>query len=527
MKSLKKLLSIFAAFMMVVGLTAVNVSAANATITIEDAIVGKTYKAYKIFDATYGQGTAVAYTVTQEQRDFLEKLGTEKAPIPFKFVGAEGDIYSVQLSDELTKEEVTQAQQQKAVSQFFKNNQEAIINAKNSNNNSLFGLGGEAKAVEGQTTTISVQNAPGYYFVTSTGGSVVMLDSVNSSATIQEKNEGQGTKVLTTPSTDKYLQLGDEVSYTVGFTVYPGTLAYEFKDVMTGLTLKDGSINVYEATYTNGVYTPNKEKELTVSKDYTVKTNDITNQPTAGPKQTSFSILLTEAELLTIPSDGQKYYAVTYTATVNEDAYTGTVNNQAIFKPGNTTDDDAKKEEVKSYNFKLTINKTAETANGTALEGAKFKLFKNAVTDKDNKVTSVGDQVKFVVVDEKANAYRVATTKDQAEGSTVKVVETITTNQSGQVSIAGLDHDIQYALQEVEAPAGYNLLEGYQLVTNPDKATDSTTAVLVTENTVINKSGSTLPSTGGMGTTMLYVAGAILMVGAAVIFVTNKRMKHE
>lgn len=45
--------------------------------------------------------------------------------------------------------------------------------------------------------------------------------------------------------------------------------------------------------------------------------------------------------------------------------------------------------------------------------------------------------------------------------------------------------------------------------------------------TISNNKGSTLPSTGGMGTTMIYIAGAILMVGAAIIFVTNKRMKHE
>ncbi len=47
------------------------------------------------------------------------------------------------------------------------------------------------------------------------------------------------------------------------------------------------------------------------------------------------------------------------------------------------------------------------------------------------------------------------------------------------------------------------------------------------EATVINKSGATLPSTGGIGTTIFYVVGGVLMVGAFVLLITKKRMNHD
>ena len=110
---------------------------------------------------------------------------------------------------------------------------------------------------------------------------------------------------------------------------------------------------------------------------------------------------------------------------------------------------------------------------------------------------------------------------------------------------------MNYDVKETVAPNGYNLLQGSKTVTATELSSSTTTIKwykdkdgnVTTESTtneqttdfkvnvagqvIVNTKGAQLPSTGGMGTTMLYVAGAILMVGAAVIFVTNKRMKHE
>ncbi|WP_290155375.1 LPXTG cell wall anchor domain-containing protein, partial [uncultured Dubosiella sp.] len=134
---------------------------------------------------------------------------------------------------------------------------------------------------------------------------------------------------------------------------------------------------------------------------------------------------------------------------------------------------------------------------------------------------------------------------------------TITTPATGIVIIKGIANegtdskDLNYDVKETVAPNGYNLLQGSKTVTATELSSSTTTIKwykdkdgnVTTESTtneqttdfkvnvagqvIVNTKGAQLPSTGGMGTTMLYVAGAILMVGAAVIFVTNKRMKHE
>lgn len=104
----------------------------------------------------------------------------------------------------------------------------------------------------------------------------------------------------------------------------------------------------------------------------------------------------------------------------------------------------------------------------------------------------------------------------------------ITTSADGKFKIYGLDADTYY-LKEVTPPAGYNKLKapvkieitsdgkikvddgGEQEATNPVK--------------VENKTGSILPSTGGMGTTLFYIFGAILVIGSGVVLITKKRMK--
>ena len=116
--------------------------------------------------------------------------------------------------------------------------------------------------------------------------------------------------------------------------------------------------------------------------------------------------------------------------------------------------------------------------------------------------------------------------------------------------IAGLDAG-SYYLRETKAPAGYNLLKNDISVTitaTLDKSEntpaltelklsvkDDKTGAEATENNgsvdtgivatdVVNNSGTELPSTGGIGTTIFYVLGSILVIGAVVLLITKKRM---
>ena len=104
----------------------------------------------------------------------------------------------------------------------------------------------------------------------------------------------------------------------------------------------------------------------------------------------------------------------------------------------------------------------------------------------------------------------------------------LTTNTQGKIEIDGLDADTYY-LREVEAPKGYNKLTEDEEVKIQPMASEDGKSLTLTSLTVKvnNQSGSELPSTGGMGTTIFYVVGSILLVGAAVLLITKKRMSVE
>ncbi len=89
--------------------------------------------------------------------------------------------------------------------------------------------------------------------------------------------------------------------------------------------------------------------------------------------------------------------------------------------------------------------------------------------------------------------------------------------EAGTATVDGLKTNTTYYLKEVKAPAGYNLKTEVTPVTTGDKSA-------TIEVKVVNQKGGTLPSTGGMGTTMLYTAGGLLVVGAAVVLAAKKRM---
>ena len=109
---------------------------------------------------------------------------------------------------------------------------------------------------------------------------------------------------------------------------------------------------------------------------------------------------------------------------------------------------------------------------------------------------------------------------------------------AGYATIKGLDDVTDYYLYETKAPEGYNLLsqpvqfkinaeyetDGSQLKAGyPTVTVDGKVADTMSFN-VVNQSGAELPSTGGIGTTIFYVVGGLLVVGAGIVLVTKKRM---
>ena len=106
------------------------------------------------------------------------------------------------------------------------------------------------------------------------------------------------------------------------------------------------------------------------------------------------------------------------------------------------------------------------------------------------------------------------------------------TDSNGNIKAEGLDADT-YILTETETLPGYNLLNDTITVVIDEngketyKLTSSKDGALMDTITVVNEAGSQLPTTGGMGTTVLYIAGAVLVLGAGITLVVRRRMNSD
>ena len=237
-----------------------------------------------------------------------------------------------------------------------------------------------------------------------------------------------------------------------------------------------------------------------------------------------------------------KLYAY-YTGVLNENAKVyddGKQDNAAHLEYSNNPNDDGKgkspDKKVYDWTFKMGINKVDKS--NTALTGAKFVLSKSGtikVTDlacDDNGVPTVTTGL-IGLVKTGEGAYRIALT---GETDIVYAIE------AGNPVIKGLDDSVNYYLYETKSPAGYNLLsepvsfriaaeyntDGSALSADKPTVTIGNGVPSTTLSTdVVNQSGAELPSTGGMGTTLFYVLGGVLVLAAVVLLVTKKRMRSE
>ena len=220
---------------------------------------------------------------------------------------------------------------------------------------------------------------------------------------------------------------------------------------------------------------------------------------------------------------------VTYTAHLNEKAYVNTAggasnteNKNSVYliysnNPRSSAFFDRTPEsEVYVYTYQLNNTKLAETENGTPLPGAGFRLY-------SGKDCTEEQEVKLY---KKGNFYypiKDATDKDQ------DAVEMFS-DEHGQFNVKGLDAGTYY-LKETKTPADYSACDDTKIVISAthDEHNVNLSGESNLNNKIINKKagGITLPSTGGIGTTLFYVVGGGLMVAAIVLLVTKKRMENK
>lgn len=519
MKSLmKRVFAAAAAIATVFGLAATTVATANAadnatlTVSTTDAkFAGKTVNAYKMFSATVsGDGKAVSYTLTDEWKPFFENSTASG------LTGATNENVNDKANDYVSKLQgedlVAFATKASNWAQNKANNiaagATATVSADASNDKytaTFAGLdyGYYVVAVPGAT----LANTSGQYAtLVSVGRANVTADIKGDLPTVDKKVQVNGTGKDATDA-----KIGDTLTFTLTSTIPDmsaySTYTFNFKDTLSkGLTF--GQVTSVKV---EGANSP-----LTVNTDYTVTT------PTASNNNT-LTVAMKDFKTKQQVNAGKKI-TVTYTATLNKDAVVGGAGNvnsatiQYSNNPSTNGTGESEPSKVRVFTYGFTVDKyTGDqyTDAATRLAGAKFTL-----------APKNGDPMSFVQVNAgsaTANAvYRVA--KAGETGTT-----TITTPENGKVDFQGLKNG-EYTLTETEAPAGYNKLASAigVKVDGRNDGTDNTDAtVTITYNNdngsvygehasngvipVRNKSGVTLPGTGGMGTIAFTVIGVLVI----------------
>ena len=488
MKTMKRISCLLLALALILALSVTAFAEGETgSITISDAVVGQTYTIYQILDleSYNASANAYAYKATTAWNTFINSDAIKGTYVE---VDAQGYV--------TWKDGADAAAFAKAAQKYAKDN--SITNQ---------------GSVTATTDTVSFTGLDlGYYLVDTTLGTLCSLDTTNPNVVMAEKNE--------VPTSEKEVEedskvgkegvnawgktndadIGQTVNFKSTITAQAGAENYVFHDTMSaGLT------------YT-GVTGITLNGTAVETANYTVVTEGLTDGCT-------FEVRFTQAFCDTLKANDQ--IVISYTATLNENAVIAGDGNPNTSKlsygdkgdeshtPSGTTPPSTTTTYTWDVDvFKYTMNGEAEKA----LAGATFTLSKNADGSAPIALISKGN-----------NVYRVAKT-----GETGTVTE-ITTDATGKFTIEGLDADTYY-LTETAAPAGYNKLAGpVTIVIGENGVVNGTTEAPqgVDEVKVLNQSGTELPSTGGMGTTIFYVLGSVLLVGAAVLLITKKRMSAE
>ena len=504
MKHMRKVFALALTLIMALALTVPAFAADDGSITINHTENGKSYDLFKIFDLTYttvGEGeaakTVAAYTIDNDWTAFFVGDGAGYI-VPAQPSGVTLNpiiVGGVKKYINITESNVAEFAQ-------------AALNFAATKN--------ADQTVEAKGTSVTVTGLElGYYLVFPVGASEIKdsfasLCSLTSTIPNGEVNIKAEYPEIVKTANKETAQIGEVVTYTITGEV-PDT---------TGFT-------TYEYTVSDTM-----SAGLTFNKDVTVEIADAsadTIYPTPTYANTGFTLTFDMTKYQTLKG---KAITITYTATVNENAVTygndGMKNSATLSYSNDPADSNSKTtnppEIVTVYSADIIIDKYDAT-NSTGekkipLAGAKFVLKNSA--GKYYSYDETKDEVIWVSTIEGVAA-------DEEKGTKAEPAATVvTTNADGAARFDGLAAGT-YNLVEIEAPAGYNMLteEKPVLIGTVENETTHLVTMPDATATIGNNTGSLLPSTGGIGTTIFYMVGGILMAGAAILLITKKKMSNE
>ncbi|MGM9946811.1 SpaH/EbpB family LPXTG-anchored major pilin [Floccifex sp.] len=512
---MKKLLGILCSFMLVLGMNVTPAFAEETTysITINNSTEGHTYEAYQIFTGDLLEKKDNEGNVTDR---ILSNVTWGSGVNGEKTLTALKALENSPYDSCSTAEDVADK-----LATFSDDSTELDAFAKVVGTNLSLTVAGSTSTVTNSKYEISGL-AAGYYLIKDKDDSLNNKDDVATKFILRVVGNVEANPKSNKPSIDKVIVNAD-TSNGKGTAQDVGSVV-QFK-----LTSKVPAMDGYD-TYTY-IVNDKMSAGLTFNNNVAVTIGG-TSYTDFEVTQNGQSFTITFNNFINQKSNAGKDIVITYSATINESALTtdketNTVNLEYSNNPNDSTSKGKTPDKVVYvYDFDIVIDKyTVNETTEIRLAGAKFVLYK-----------TVDSKNLYYFCDKTSKEVNWVELVDDAVAAAIKegTITEVTTDSNGAAKFQGLDSGTYY-LHETEAPAGYNLLKEDVTVTinatygedgqiTSSSATSTNNGQYQQTQGIINKAGAELPSTGGMGTTLFYVAGAGLVLVAVVLLITRKRM---
>ena len=493
MKKAKKILGLLLAMMMMMSVAITAMAEETYSITINNSAEGHTYEAYQIFTGVLS---------TKEDGD--------KVLSNIVWCSGVSEAGQTALGDAAAKAET------------LKTEADAKAFAKEVAPYLTTAAGSASTVTDGKYVISGL--TPGYYLVKDQEGSLTGDNDAYTEYIVRVVGNVEANPKSDIPEVEKIVKdINDSTDDDM--TDWQDSADYDIGDSVPFQLKATLADNVSSYTTYKVVFHDTLSKGLTYNNDAKVyidgeETNGFTITPTSNDDGTT-TLTVSCDDVKALGAGNSSVITVEYTATLNNSAVLGSAgnpnevyleysNNPNKSEAGNNETGNTPADKVIVFTYKTIINKVDGEDN--PLTGAEFTL------EKYNKETDEWEAIAVVKND---------------EGTTF--------------TFSGLD-DGDYRLTETTTPAGYNTIDPieFTITAEHDVLSDNpaltslsgnatTGEITFTSNTtegslladVVNKAGSTLPETGGMGTTIFYILGGLLVLFAVVFLVSKKRMSSE
>lgn len=488
-KLTKRVIAIMCIFMMVISMvTVVEAVDTNGKVTVTNVKPGETYKIFKILTLESFDETKGAYSYIRNGDAWDGFINSNAAK---KYIETNNDGY------------VT-----------FKDDQKNEIGARN------FGLlameyakkkniNPTKTAIASEKNVVFDQLQLGYYLVETSTGTACSIDTTHPEVEIRDKHASPSVSksivnggTISNNRKRNSMNRGDNVFFETIINVKPNVTNYCLHDYM------DNNLK-YSHTLVDGIAYYRNEKNENLKRKFLKRDTDFFSTKNTNDDcdfHVTFTKEFYEEYQDDINSGKLTQIYIKYMATMKDDAPIDTplVNTSYL-----TYGENSRTEESKTETFTYSIPIFKYTGYNKALSGAKFILSKNPIPTEDNALKFVQSGSNFDYNSKNGNV-------------------TLTSYSDGKINIKGIQADTYY-LKEIEAPKGYNLIKTpIKIVVTSDTDGKGVVKVdndVVDQVNVLNNYGSLLPSTGGVGTTLIYAIGCILVLSSGVVLFLKRRTK--